>query len=71
VHSENLESERQPPPLKRFKLLAQDTRTQTTSSARAAAVGIYAELECYTTEAGDSGDAGVAGICREGVLGVW
>ena len=54
MNSENLESESQPPPLKRFKLLAQDTRTRTTSSARGAAVGIYAELERYTTEAGDS-----------------
>ena len=54
MHNENLESESQPPPLKRFKLVAQDMRTRTTSSARGAVVGIYAELERYMTEAGDS-----------------
>jgi len=41
-----------PPPLKRFKLLAQDTRNKMTA-ARGTATGVYAELDRYMQEVTD------------------
>ena len=42
--------ETQPPPLKRFRLLAQDTRSQLSATAHVTALGVDAELERYIQE---------------------
>jgi len=51
--SSGIEPNTHPPPLKRFKLLSQDTRNRLSAAAGVSAPGVDTELNRYIQEAGD------------------